>query len=905
MINTAMAAVDTADAVVSSTHRDRHSVASDGDDYYDDDDVFAADGSSSSSSSTVSTSTTEHEDGQHQYKHTGGAAKDVLGDMFATPSHVDSDYSDEEESGGDVDAFEEFDTMSASTPPAAPPSQSSSPHQIQQRRQRRQQRHLQSSLPPPPVRSELMRMRTDESAAKETLSIDEVDATMLAAQQPQHHRRSQLKNLRNMCAECDCDAGVHDQNESAVIVFNCEHTFHKHCFYVAAGYARGTECPVCYRPKRYDHLVDGHNIQSSLRGAAGAMLMDNYIANLVGATYLAKHRAGGGGGGGGDGRRFWRRLLSAGGATENMDTDNWYDVDAADDFEIEKRAYRTSNMRGVWRQRVMTMVTRNATPLQLKNAFDVNELLNSGITVDTFVAHGYFLEDLYEMGVTEWNDLLAMGAGARHLFHSSHGSGDDVIPFPVNVLKRCYKHNYETIVVFIAMDVAGHAQPTDRHFRIAVHKFCGVGFTAEELRALGLDDIAKLYAFGGQNERNPDDSAVSPQAFIDLCNGAVADIIVSRDGTVLKSLRELLRFNAKTLFKIGIRREHLSRLGWRPEEVETQLGISFLEELQNVEDRRQKMQTRRRVKESRRIAPRRSNRQQQQQQRPFAQHRRRHHSEQRQQRSRVQHPHSDTGGGDDGRGNRSDSSLRRPIGGVTVSAAGMSGARSEGGGGGDGVYYSSASGSEGNPRRRNARQLDPIEVDTPGGDGGIATNRRASPYAETFRDARSNSISSASDGDDSDVGGGGEHGAGGSPVTHTTVHSHDRRDSNSEIDDDDDDHHSSDDDDNHTPSFSHGVRGSRLAPIFSSARQRVRGDRATASFSSGGGGGGKDMLADMSATRNVTNVVESHNPNAITESTAMESGGDALIQVDSDGDATAANQSQAASKNIPPSYSIL
>lgn len=383
--------------------------------------------------------------------------------------------------------------------------------------------------------------------------------------------RSKFDSVDLYCSLCGKHAGVKDDLKSGVVLFKCQHSFHISCYHDITAASRGTVCPECHKTSRYDHLMDSKSDTRSLSSVIGALNNNNYECALMCNASIDSH----------EGDRIWQSLLRLGAvpdATRNPSDKLWRSADPHNDYELHSRAYLRSVVSERSSEKVRDLIERGATPDEISGEVDAFDIMNSGCTIDSFLAKGYTLEDIYSMGIRDWVQVLKLGANVHHL-QRTHLNHTDCVPFAVDTLVNQYGMTYKSLITFIASRKCGHQSPSPEHYRRAVWEFCAIGFTDVEIQQLGLNSISGLFMFGGQKHRDRDERAVTIAAFVDLCTA----LDVS-----LHEAKQLLKFDAQLLLELGIRAKHLGELGWEPDEIERELGHDFLDRMHESEQHEQK-----------------------------------------------------------------------------------------------------------------------------------------------------------------------------------------------------------------------------------------------------------------------------------------------------------------------------
>lgn len=378
--------------------------------------------------------------------------------------------------------------------------------------------------------------------------------------------------MGSVCTACSRPIGMSDDRRRPYIALQCGHSYHQRCYELARFDAKGSACPACFSSKRFDNLMTNHSADNIV-GAMRALSMDSSIGAVMASAYMNELTA----------KQIWIGMIENGGVLDvinNPRANLWTECDPNNHAEATRRARLQGNAVTKSREKVQRYLLERVDPLVImQDGVDVADFVRAGVTVDNFVGVGYNLEDLYNIGFRNWSQLLSIGAHPKHLMMQN-----GYVPFDVQHLVNYYHHSYADIITFIAMSIGKVAQPTLAMFRRAVRYFCSVGFTSDDLYALGLTDVRMLFSYGGQNPQDPSQCALTADGFVDLCMHMNTD---------LPRIKDALKVDARLLLELRFTMQHIEELDWQDEEISREFGSDFLDTLHREEKRRSAMRSRR------------------------------------------------------------------------------------------------------------------------------------------------------------------------------------------------------------------------------------------------------------------------------------------------------------------------
>lgn len=368
------------------------------------------------------------------------------------------------------------------------------------------------------------------------------------------------------CTACFYSVGPLDDHRRPYVALHCGHCYHTECFEIARCDARGSACPSCFSSKRFDHLMTD-TMADNVVGTMRALVMDSSIGAVMASAYMNETTAG----------EIWIDMIENGGVLDvvnNPKANLWTECDPNNLSESTRRAKIQGNAVVRSTAKINRYLSQFVDPNRIvQDGVGVEDFIRAGATVDNFVLAGYTLEHLYTIGFRRWTQLLSIGAHPKHLImQNGH------VPFEVRDLVRYYGHTYAEIITFIAMSIAKVAQPSLADFRRAVHHFCLVGFSADDLHELKLTDVRMLFSYGGQNNADPTQCAVTADGFVALCQNMNVD---------LDRVRSALRLDARFLLDLRITMQHIEALDWHDDDISREFGSDFMETIRDEERRRE------------------------------------------------------------------------------------------------------------------------------------------------------------------------------------------------------------------------------------------------------------------------------------------------------------------------------
>lgn len=368
------------------------------------------------------------------------------------------------------------------------------------------------------------------------------------------------------CTACFRSVGPLDDHRRPYVALQCGHCYHTECFEMARCDARGSACPSCFSSKRFDNLMTDR-MADNVVGTMRALVMDSSIGAVMASAYMNETTA----------SEIWIDMIENGGVLDVVDNPKanlWTECDPNNLSESTRRAKIQGNAVVRSTAKIDRYLSQFVDPSQIvQDGVGVEDFIRAGATVDNFVLAGYTLEHLYTIGFRRWTQLLAIGAHPKHLIMQN-----GTVPFEVRDLVRYYGHTYAEIITFIAMSIAKVAQPSLADFRRAVHHFCLVGFSADDLHELKLTDVRMLFSYGGQNNADPTQCAVTADGFVALCQNMNVD---------LDRVRSALRLDARFLLDLRITMQHIEALDWHDDDISREFGSDFMETIREEERRRE------------------------------------------------------------------------------------------------------------------------------------------------------------------------------------------------------------------------------------------------------------------------------------------------------------------------------